>query len=157
MKFSLTFTDLSADEARHLIAQAGGIAPVREATAPAGPATAPAAAMPPPAQPPAQPQAMPPGQPPTQPMAAPVSPAMAAAQPAPAAAPPAAAVSPKMAQVLEAMNGYSAVHQIAGVRQVLGRLGVGRLQEVTRDDHLDWLLAIFGNPQQYPPHVAAAA
>ena len=114
---TISFTDLSVEEATKILA-AGG-----------------AGSKPAVAQMPAPPQghaAPPPPPPPT-----------AAAPPPPPPPPPAAApTDPLLAQVVNAMEAYAKVHKVTGARKVLAQVGVGKPSEAN-PEQLQWLLQAF--------------
>ena len=140
MKYSVTFSDLTADEARHLINQAGGQAPAGGPPASAPAPAAPGAPPPPPAPSGARPAAPPPPPPAGAPSAAPAS--APAPAPAPAAPPPpsanAASPSDAVQAVLPLMQGYAKVHKSAGVKAILTKLKLTKVQDAN-PEQLAWL------------------
>jgi hypothetical protein len=123
MPVSITFTDLSPEEAQALLATLAGspvvsVSPVRPSapkpTAPAAPA----------------PSAVP-APPPTQ--AAPSG-------------------NPVVASVVKAMQSYVKAHNgdINAALKVIAQVGATKLQDVTDPAHLNWLLTAFSDPTYVP-------
>lgn len=127
MSVSLTFTDLSPEEAQALLATLANspvvtTTPVRTLAAPKVTTAA-----------------------------APAAPAPKTPPPPPAAA-TAAAGNPVVAQVVKAMQGYVKAHNgdIGAALKVIAQVGATKLQDVTEPTHLEWLLQAFSDHTYVP-------
>lgn len=144
MRFKLTFEDLTLAEANALMAvttgqagsPAGGDPPPRAAPIPAGPPMA----TPPPGAPAMAP---PPAAAPPPVASVPQVPQAPVPAAAPMAAPPAAPGAVTHQAVLAAMQSYARVYKTAGVKAVLQQLGAAKVQDVTDQAQLKWLLDTF--------------
>lgn len=162
MKISITFDGLSADEARHLIAQAGGQAPLPgngkgTATVQSGPAPSPTPVAAPASPAAPSPMAAAPATPvpsaPAAPVAAPTptpAPATAAA-PAPAA-PAAAPANGIDGELTTAMQAYVKTHKAAAAKELFARCGATGIPTMPAE-YKPWLLAAFKSMQ--PPSAIA--